>query len=109
MALLGHSGSQAPQLMHASVIIIAMFDIFYKSRGNVVKTFRLHTKNLTSLFEKEQIYLPRDDELPNLKVAQKGTYKHDFFSRVFLVSLRPFRSPLSQKQVKKRKHQYLLI
>jgi hypothetical protein len=28
MAVLGHSGSQAPQLMHSSVIIIAMLFLF---------------------------------------------------------------------------------
>jgi hypothetical protein len=28
MALLGHSGSQAPQLMHSSVIMIAMVYLF---------------------------------------------------------------------------------
>jgi hypothetical protein len=36
MALLGHSGSQAPQLMHSSVIIIAMRKILFKKRLNVV-------------------------------------------------------------------------
>jgi hypothetical protein len=29
MALLGHSGSQAPQLIHSSVIIIAMIVQFF--------------------------------------------------------------------------------
>jgi hypothetical protein len=29
MALFGHSGSQAPQLIHSSVILIAMICVFF--------------------------------------------------------------------------------